>query len=124
MRNFARIVFGKAGLQILRRADIVMGAGRGIDQDINVVEFLHTTVSCNSCRFVRLRQGYGGTAFAGFARLRPRQPAAERGRLAKAKKIRSGVWRILFPNRISGIFQTQRLFLVNQTRLPFRYATV
>ena len=71
MRNFARIVFGKAGLQILRRADIVMGAGRGINQDMDAVKVLHTAVSCNSYCFVRLRQGYGRTALAGFARLRP-----------------------------------------------------
>ena len=83
-------------------------------------------------RFFRLRFFVRRTKLhSGFTRfhfIAPRQSSPAgfawlRRRLAKAK-IRNGVWRILFPNRTSGIFQTQRLFPVNQTQLPFQVAMV
>ena len=52
-----------------------------------VVKVLHTAVSCNSRRFVRLRQGYGGTAFGAFRALRL---VCATG-LPSRKKIRQGI---------------------------------
>ena len=45
----------------------------------------------SSNRLVRLRQGYGGTAFAGFARFRLVNPPLIADGLPSRKKIRQGI---------------------------------